>query len=267
MKFGLPTLVECNSVKECVLLANELGLDFVEINMSFPNYTAGRLDVDELKALSDKYGVFYTIHADESLNPFDFNKKVSECYFDVMMDTIRVAKEISAPIINLHLQKGIYVTLPERVILLTDVYFDEYKSNVMRFINMCNEQLYGSDTRIAIENVDTNPFSISQLAMLPEFLSSDYFGLTLDTGHEMALDYKDTQVFEQYGEKLIHMHLHDCKGKKPHLALGDGDVDIKEKLDMLKPKGTCLIEVKTIEGLRRSVEYMKRNGILKEKKQ
>ena len=46
-----------------------------------------------------------------------------------------------------------------------------------------------------------------------------------------------------------------------------GEVDIKEKLDMLKPEGTCLIEVKTIEGLRRSVEYMKRNGILKEKKQ
>ena len=263
MKFGLPTLVECNSVKECVLLANELGLDFVEINMSFPDYTAGRLDVDELKTLRDEYGVFYTIHADESLNPFDFNKKVSDCYFEVMRDTIRVAKEISAPIINLHLQKGIYVTLPERVILLTDVYFDEYRDNVRRFINMCGEELRGSDTRIAIENVDTNTFSTSQLAMLPEFLSSDSFGLTLDTGHEMALDYKDTPVFEKYGDKVIHMHLHDCKGKKPHLALGGGDIDIKEKLNMLKPEGTCLIEVKTVDGLRRSVEYMRKNGILK----
>ncbi len=263
MKFGLPTLVECKSIRECAELAGELGLDFVEINMSFPDYTAGRLNIEELREIAEEYGIFYTIHADEALNPFDFNCKVSECYFDVFRDTLKVAKAISAPVVNLHLQKGIYVTLPERVILLTDVYFEEYRRRVVEFIDMCDSELRGSITKVAIENVDSNPFSTSQLTMLPDFLKSRSFGLTLDTGHEMCLDYKDTHVFEKYGESVIHMHLHDCKGKKPHLALGDGDIDVLKKLSMLTEDATCLIEVKTIDGLRKSVDYLKRHNVLK----
>ena len=111
MVFGMPTLVEIDGLEACAECASKLGLGFVEINMSFPEYTKGRLDVKEARKIAEKYGIFYTIHADEALNPFDFNKKVSDCYFEVMRDTIDVAKDIGARIINLHLQKVIYVTL------------------------------------------------------------------------------------------------------------------------------------------------------------
>ena len=132
MKFGMPTLVECRDLEHCAQVASRFGLDFIEVNMSFPQYQPHTLSVDEALRISEKYGVSYTIHADELLNPFDFNKKVSDVYFDVMRDTIKIAKEISAKAINLHLQKGIYVTLPEKVILLTDEYKDIYIENVKR---------------------------------------------------------------------------------------------------------------------------------------
>jgi sugar phosphate isomerase/epimerase len=93
-------------------------------------------------------------------------------------------------------------------------------------------------------------------------MRSDSFGLTLDTGHEMALGYSDSRVFEEYPSKLIHMHLHDCREKKPHLPLGEGDLDTLKKLKQLDPDATCLIEVKTIDGLRRSARYLKEKGIL-----
>ena len=38
MKFGMPALVECKDITECVEVAKQNGLDFVEINMSFPQY-------------------------------------------------------------------------------------------------------------------------------------------------------------------------------------------------------------------------------------
>ena len=120
MKYGMPTLVECKTLDECVKLAASLGLDFVEINTSFPEYVFGNFDTDRACELAESHGVFYTIHADEALNPFDFNPKVSKVYFEIMKDTIKIAKEIKAKAINLHLQKGIYVTLPEKVILLTE---------------------------------------------------------------------------------------------------------------------------------------------------
>ena len=260
MKYGMPTLVECLDIYECRNVAVESGLDFIEINMSFPQYQPSSLDAAVLREISSKDGIFYTIHADEMLNPFDFNPKVSECYFDVMRDTIRFAKEASIPIINMHLLKGVYVTLPGKVILLNDVYRDNYIEKVKQFVKMCEEEIGNSGVKIAIENVDSNPFTESQLEALPIFLGSAAFALTLDTGHEFCLDFQDSFVFDRYSEKLLHMHLHDAKGKSAHLPLGEGNVNISDKISVLKG-GTCLIEVKTIAGLKSSVEYLKNNNL------
>ncbi len=261
MKFGMPTLVECADVFECRDVAQKYGLDFIELNMSFPQYQPRALDVNALREIKEKDGIFFTIHADEMLNPFDFNDKVSDCYFDVMKDTISFAKALKIPVINMHLLKGVYVTLPDKVVLLSDVYFKKYEEKVGQFIKMCENEIGASDVKIAIENVDSNPFTESQLKLMDSFMSSPAFALTLDTGHELCLGFKDSHVFEKYPEKLVHMHLHDAKGKSAHLPLGSADVCIADKISAFKNGETCLIEVKTVEGLAKSVEYLKNNNL------
>lgn len=262
MKFGMPALVECNDVYDCIEVAKKNSLDFVEINMSFPQYLPDAIDISRLrKALSDS-GIFLTIHADEQLNPFDFNAEVSKCYFEVMRSAIRFALALDIPVINMHLLKGVYVTLPGKVILLTDVYKEQYFNRVREFIAMCEEEIGNSNLKICIENVDSNAFTESQLEALELFMASSVFGLTLDVGHEMCLKMADTHVFAKYPKKLVHMHLHDCDGKKPHLALGDGIMDIEAKISAFGGE-TCLVEVKTIAGLEVSSEYLKEKGYIK----
>ena len=262
MKFGMPTLVECADIFECCETAKRHGLDFVEINMSFPQYLPSALSVEKLKAITERDGIFYTIHADEMLNPFDFNPEVSRCYFDVMRKTIRFAIEIGAPVINMHLLKGVYVTLPGKVILLTDVYREQYLERVKEFISMCEEEIGDKILKVAIENVDSNPFTESQLEALEFFMASPVFGLTLDTGHELCLGFADSPVFDKYPEKLVHMHLHDARGKSAHLPLGTAEVDINSRLARLSASSNCLIEVKTVAGLAESVEYLKSKSIM-----
>ena len=257
MKFGLPTLVECEGLKECVDLASELSLDFIEINMSFPQYQVKNLDADELMRYRRERGIFYTIHADEQMNPFDFNSDVSACYFEIMREYIRFAKKLEIPVINMHLLKGVYVTLPGKVILLTDVYRDEYLARVREFIAMCEREIGDSALKIAIENVDSNQFTKSQLEAMPLFMASPCFALTLDIGHDTCLGSADRVVFDTYPEKLVHLHLHDSNGKSAHLPLGTASVDVKKTLALVPEGGTCLVEVKTIAGLRESVEYLK----------
>ena len=264
MKYGMPTLVECRDLEHCANIAKEAGIDFIEINMSFPQYQPHMLAVEEAKRIAKKYGVSYTIHADELLNPFDFNPVVRDAYFNVMKNTIQFAKALSMPVINMHLLRGVYVTLPDKVILLTDVYSDQYISLVKDFIALCEREIGDSDLKIAIENVDTNAFTKSQIEALPLFMESPVFALTLDTGHDICLDGKDRHVFEKYPEKLRHMHLHDCgTDKHPHLALGTGIVDVNKSLSILATDGTCVIEVKTIAGLKESVQYLKEHKLLK----
>ena len=261
MNFGMPNLIECDSISDCAELAKELSLDFIEVNMSFPQYSASRIDIEKFNSISSEYGIFYTIHADEALNPFDFNKDVSDCYFKVMKDTLHTAKAIGAKVVNMHLQKGIYVTLPERVILLTDVYKDEYIQSVKAFIKLAEDELLGTDIKISIENVDSNSFTKSQIEAIDLFMASEVFALTLDTGHENKLGYTDSHIFEKYKDKVLHMHLHDCVNGSPHSALGKGDVAIPEKINQLKGEN-CLIEVKTIDGLKESVKYLKERGYM-----
>ena len=58
MKFGLPTLVECEDIYACANLAERLSLDFIEINVSFPQYQTASLDVTALRALMVEKGIF-----------------------------------------------------------------------------------------------------------------------------------------------------------------------------------------------------------------
>ncbi len=262
MKYGLPTLVECKDIKECAELARALSLDFVEINMSFPQYQVEKLPKQQLLDLKNEYGIFYTIHADEQMNPFDFNERVSETYFEIMRGYIRLAREVGIPVINMHLLKGVYVTLPGRVILLTDVYRDEYLLRVRDFIDMCEREIGSSDIRIAIENVDSNPFTSSQLEALRLFMASDVFGLTLDIGHDTCMDGADRAVFEEYPEKLVHLHLHDSDGKSAHLPLGVGKVNTGATISSLQAGKTILVEVKTIAGLYQSIDFLADNKYL-----
>ena len=170
MKFGLPTFIECKSLAEHFEIARELGLDFVELNLSFPQYLPLRLDAEELNCLQEESGVFLTIHSDEQLNPFDFNPRVSECYFEVMRDTIRFAKATSARVINMHLFRGTYVTLPGKIVMLTDLYREEYLSMVREFIKMCEKEIGDSTLKICIENL--NGFTEGQLAAIDLFMKS-----------------------------------------------------------------------------------------------
>ena len=262
MKYGMPNLVECKDIYECIDIASSYGLDFIEINMSFPNYRADTLDIPSLIRLKKERDILFTIHADEQLNPFDFDQRVSSCYMEVMRDTVEFAKALDIKVINMHLQKGVYVTLPEKVVLLTDVYRDEYLSKVKSFIAMCEDAIGESGIRIAIENVDTNTFTKSQIEAFELFFSSPVFGLTFDVGHDACMNGKDRHVFEKYPERLVHMHLHDSDGKHAHLPLGEGSVDIGNRISMLSPDSTCLVEVKTLKGLKTSVEYLKSKGYM-----
>ena len=256
MKIGMPVLVELKDIYKCIEAAKEYSLDFIEINMSFPNYQLHSKDWARVREIATEKGITFTIHADEQMNPFDFNPMVSRCYFECMKQTIALAKTIGAGVINMHLLKGVYVTLPDRVVLLQSIYIDEYLSRVKAFISLCEREIAEENIVISIENVDSNLFTDAQLKALELFMDSRVFGLTFDVGHNECLGGGDFHVFEKYRSKLVHMHLHDSDGKHAHLPLGDGRVDISKRLEILPCDRTCLIEVKTLDGLSKSLNYL-----------
>ncbi len=231
MHFGMPTLIEIKSINETAALCRELGLKFVELNMNLPESQVNRLDTLRLAEIADKYGIYYTIHLDENLNPCDFNERVSAAYTETVIQTINIAKKLNVPILNMHLTSGVYFTLPEKKVLLFEEYTDDYLKRLTDFRDVCTATIGNANIKICIENCGdyARVASLFVKKGLILLLGSPAFGLTFDVGHNAAADYSDESTIMENTDRLIHFHIHDAKGKNSHLIIGDGSVDVKER--------------------------------------
>ena len=257
MKFGMPALIEVESVAETAALCAELGLSFVELNTNFPLHQPHLLDADALNSLAKQYGIFYTIHLNDEMAVAEFNPAVSEGYCKAVGETIALAKKIRVKKLNMHLSYGAKYTMPDRIVYFYEAYQQAYLDQMRIFRDFCEAEISDSGIVICIEN--TNGFRNYQLEALDVLLQSPAFGLTLDIGHNCCAKCVDEAFILAHRDRLHHMHMHDAKnGKNDHLALGDGELDIERFLALA---GQCdcsvVLETKTIDGLKKSAQWIK----------
>ncbi len=253
--FGMPTLIETKTLDECAALCGRLGLSFVELNMNLPQYQLGKIDIEHFKHTAKERGIYYTIHLDENLNVSDFNPYVAAAYRRTVKETVKTAKKLGAPVLNMHLPRGVYFTLPDRKVFLFDEYKEQYLRSIETFRDECESAVGGADIKICVENTDG--FTDFQTEAVDLLLKSSVFGLTFDIGHNHGIGGTDERIILARSERLRHLHMHDALGGKNHLALGTGELDLKKYLS-LADKHNCrvVLETKTVEGLRQSVDWL-----------
>lgn len=270
IEFGMPTLIENRTLEDNAALCSKLGLKFIELNMNFPEYQTERLQrTENLFRIAERAKIYYTIHLDENLNVADFNSLVTDAYLETVRRTVLTAKElirlrdeygdISRPLVlNMHMNHGVYITLPARRVRLYERDFDVYMKSFERFRMLCEEWIGDSDIKISVENTDG--FLDFEKKAIDYLLKSPKFGLTWDVGHSKATGEKDVKYILEHREKLTHFHIHDGSEKPPrnHLALGDGEIDLADRLSLAE-RGNCrcVLETKTAEALTRSVIWLK----------
>lgn len=262
MDFGMPTLIENKNLEEAIALCKELGLQFVELNMNFPIYQTPHLeDTAYLNDLAKKNDIYFTIHLDENLNVCDFNRLVADAYMETVERTLKAAREIHAPLLNMHMNHGIYITLPDRKVRLFGEYREEYMTAFARFRDMCERVAQDTGTKICIENTDG--YQDYEKEAIDYLLQSDRFALTWDIGHSHTCANVDEGFLMERKDRLYHFHIHDGLGDKNHQTLGTGEIDLHQRLDIARECGCrCVVETKTIEALCKSVAWLKRNGYL-----
>lgn len=261
LSFGMPTLIETSSLRECASLCRTLGLQFVEINMNLPQYQPHLLNTEKINQIAAEFGVRFTFHLDENLNISDFNPRVAAAYRETVRETIALAREIHAPVINMHLSRGVYFTLPDQRVYLFDEYWPDYLESILSFRQDCMRCISDAGIIMAIENTDG--FTDFQKEALDVLLESEVFALTLDTGHSHTAGGADEAEILSRPGALHHMHLHDAYGKANHLPLGAGSLDIPKYLAIAQ-ENNCrvVLETKTVEGLTQSVRWLKVRGLI-----
>lgn len=252
MDFGMPFLLEMDTIEDCCALARELGLSFVELNANFPPCLPECLDPAALHRLMGKYGVYFTLHMEEECDPFSFNSAVRQAWMNSARRVLSLAAALQMPTVNMHFPRGVYVTLPERKAFMYAQYPEVLHQGLEAFRTMCEEMLEGTNTRIGIEN--TSGWQPHEQCAIEYLLESPIFGLTLDIGHCHGTGNADEPFFRQHTERLIHMHGHDAIGKRDHLVLGDGEIDLRERFAWAeRSQARVVLETKTIQALRTSV--------------
>ena len=300
MQYGMPTLIENQSLAQNIALCTRLGLSFIELNMNFPEYQLECLEqTDTLIEAAERARIYYTIHLDERLDIADFNTAVADAYFETVRRAIFAAKKLvplkdtfgavdaadaattaevadgghgtgTTPrtqplILNMHMNHGIYITLPDRKTFMYERDFAKYMKSFERFKNACEDWIDGADILITLENTDG--FKNYEKQAIELLLQSPVFALTWDIGHSKAVGETDVPFIKEHADRLVHFHIHDGTETPPknHLALGNGEIDLQERLAFAKSRGArCVLETKTIAALEKSVKWLKKAGFYTE---
>lgn len=256
MDLGMPVLIENKTIAENAKLCAELGLNFLELNMNFPICTLEELsNTDHLLELAENHGIYYTLHLDENLSIADFNSLASDAYLETVKRAIGIAKQLHIPNITMHMNHGIFITLPEEKIYLFDEHTDLYMKKFSEFKAACEQEVGSADICMCIENTDG--FTSFERTAIELMLESEAFGLTFDIGHSHAVKDVDEPFILKHASKLRHFHIHDALGKRNHLPLGTGEINLAQRLVLAKEhECRCVLETKTIAALRQSVDFL-----------
>ena len=250
-------MVEMTSIESGAALCRELGLDFLELNINFPQFTLEKLDVAELKRIAREYGIFYTLHLDDEMSIADFNPYIADGYCRTVYEAVDLAKQLGIPKLNMHMSRGAKYTLPDRVIYFFEAYEEEYLDRIRKFRDTCTAAVGDSDVMICVEN--TAGFLPFQQRAVDLMLESPAFGLTFDIGHNYCSGDMDEAWIRARANRLHHMHVHDARdGKKDHRTLGEGELDIPAYMALAEEREcTVVLETKTFDALRESVAWLK----------
>lgn len=161
----------------------------------------------------------------------------------------------------MHMNHGVHFTLPDRKVKLFEKYKDSYLESISIFCDMCDQAIGHDDIHICIENTDG--FTDYEKEAIELLLESNAFALTWDIGHSNSCDNKDKAFIIKHERRLEHFHIHDGNNKSDHLTLGTGEIDLNGRLNLAKLHNCrCVVETKTIDALRKSIQWMKASNYL-----
>ncbi|MFA5524643.1 MAG: sugar phosphate isomerase/epimerase family protein [Tissierellales bacterium] len=253
MKLGMAALIEFNSLEENIKLCKELELDFIELNLNYPTFMPEKFSYKEILDAKAKYGIDFTVHLPEEIDLTSFHPTIRKGHLERCKELIEWTRKAEIKIANMHLNNGVYCTLPNSRQWINEKYEEEYRKLLYESYSELNQHANLLGIILCIENTSNFhiPFIHRAINMLTEF---DNFNLTWDVGHDARVSFSEKPILMNFANRIKHMHLHDYNEKSDHQPLYTGVIPIDERLQFARDNNlSVVIEVKTSETLKESV--------------
>lgn len=247
----MPQLFEYDTIEENLLLAKELGLDFIELNLNF-SYCRKEMEEGNLANLLKKYNIEATLHFYDEAD-FASYDEVVDAYLTLLKKYASLGKGY-IKLINIHNNAGPVVTISG---VKNYIYDKEYSEYIKRYIsNLKKAEIICNDNGIKMVIENTN---------IPEYMKKTYadlananFRFNYDIGHDNNDKDMLYNILKEVDLKFDEFHIHDGNSKTCHLALSEGNINIKEFKNLAKKHNSYVVlEVKQKTDLLKSVPIFK----------
>jgi len=258
--FGMPALIELPTVADYVTACRELELSFVELNMNLPVCCPESLTASDARALAEEADIEFTLHLPEDMDLGCLHRGMRRAHLQRAISAVEWAADAGIEIVNLHVNPGVYFTLPDSRVFIYGVYSERFLAGLEESFEELLEKARETNVTVCVENTG---FLHPHMAQAVEALSEiPGFWLTWDVGHDAKSHYRDQEVLARHEDRIAHMHLHDYDGIRDHQPLYMGQLDISVPVAFARERDMrVLIEVKTKEALVQSVEGLQTHGL------
>ena len=247
MKLGMPQLYEFDTIEENLVLAKQLNLDFIELNLNF-GYCRKEMEEGKLFDLLKKYNIEATLHFYDEAD-FGSYDEVVNAYLSLLEKYANLGKDY-IKIINVHNNPGPIVTISGIKNYIYDKEYDEYIERLTKNLKKAEAICNKNNIKMVIENTNIPAYMIKTY----KDLYKNNFKFNYDIGHDDNDKYMLLNIIKDTPLKFDEFHIHDGNTKTCHLALTEGTIDIKKYKQMaLDNDAYVVLEVKQKSDLIKSV--------------
>ena len=258
----MPALIEYSSLDQNVALCTRLGFDFIELNMNMPYSFPENLPAEKVREAAESHGIEFTMHAHDEVDLASFHDTVRKGHIQRCAEAVEWCAESGAKLLNIHINRGVYFTLPDHQVWIYDQYRDRFKETLVESMSYLIDLGKSNGVMVCTEN--SSNFQLPFVSdALDELSKLDGFKITWDTGHDAKVRYAERPVLMRHEDRIAHMHLHDYDGKSDHQVLMTGEIDVPGMLKFAKDrKARVLVETKTAISLVQSMDHLRLAGLI-----
>jgi sugar phosphate isomerase/epimerase len=252
VKIGMPVLMEYDNILSNILLAKELKLDFIELNINMLYCKVTNDLRQELLNYKKDYDIDFSLHYYDTVDISSDSKHYRNYLYQEFSEIGKHLEGIISRII-IHLEPGAYMTIhsEKNYVYKSDPLYVERSLNTLITIR---EILHTFGIGVFCENVPIHPFQ----ELLYQTLNEHGFMFCYDIGHNVIYNNYLYESFRtKYNLTVKHMHMHNVYNKKDHQELSKGEIYIPMYLEYaIKHQIDIVVEVKDIANLKKSIKFI-----------
>lgn len=252
MKISISTLGLYPAKIENVLeFIDRVNFKYLEIVKEYPYYDVTHDDVAS-------YDINFSIHSPMSdVNIASHIEKIRDVSIGEVERSFKMANELDVNRVVVH--PG---SIPTMAYKFTDKILEYNEDSLIKCQRLAEE--YG--VMMCVENMPLmNGLLYSNVDALFDFVDNTlHSGITMDVGHAHNNAFSVEDMFKS--DNIHHIHLSDNDGSYDmHDALGSHNIDFVNIFNTLNEKkydDICVIEVKSLSNVYKSIDYLKSINIL-----